>query len=92
MSEAAVKTKKPSKVNAKLIGDLAPYLGLVLVVIVFYILTNKNLLSWTNIQAMSSNVITTTLPPFFRRADTRKNSPVLNAIKARAISGRKAVP
>ena len=61
MSEAAVKTKKPSKVNARLIGDLAPYIGLVLVVIVFGFLTNWNLVSATNLQAMSSNVITTAM-------------------------------
>ena len=61
MSEAAVKTKKPSKVNARLIGDMAPYIGLVLVVIVFGFLTNWNLVSGTNLQAMSSNVITTAM-------------------------------
>lgn len=61
MSEAAVKTKGPSKVNAKLIGDLAPYIGLVLVVIVFYILTGGSLLNTTNIQSMANNVITTAM-------------------------------
>ena len=61
MSEAAVKTKKPSKVNARLIGDLAPYIGLVLVILVFGILTQWNLLSSTNIQAMINNVITTAM-------------------------------
>ena len=61
MNEAAVKTKKPSKVNARLIGDLAPYIGLVLVVVVFGFLTDWNLVSGTNLQAMSSNVITTAM-------------------------------
>ncbi|MBQ9031541.1 MAG: ABC transporter permease [Parasporobacterium sp.] len=61
MSEAAVKTKKPSKVNARLIGDMAPYIGLVLVVVVFYILTGGALLNGTNIQAMANNVITTAM-------------------------------
>ena len=61
MNEAAVKTKSPSKVNARMIGDMAPYIGLVLVVIVFGFLTNWNLVSGTNLQAMSSNVITTAM-------------------------------
>ena len=61
MSEAAVKTKAPSKVNARLIGDMAPYIGLVLVVVVFYFLTGGALLNSTNIQAMINNVITTAM-------------------------------
>ena len=61
MNEAAVKTKSPSKLNARMIGDMAPYIGLVLVVIVFGFLTNWNLVSGTNLQAMSSNVITTAM-------------------------------
>lgn len=61
MSEAAVKTKKPSKVNAHLIGDMAPYIGLVLVIVVFYFLTNGALLNTTNIQSMANNVITTAM-------------------------------
>ena len=40
----------------------------------------------------SSTVIVITLPPFFFSEDRRKNSPVLKAMKARAISGRKEVP
>ena len=61
MSEAAVKTKKPSKVNARLIGDLAPYIGLVLVIVVFYFLTKGALLGYTNLQSMANNVITTAM-------------------------------
>ena len=40
----------------------------------------------------SSTVITTTFPPFFLRVEKRKNSPVLNAMNARAISFRKSIP
>ena len=39
----------------------------------------------------SSTVMVITLPPFFFSTERRKNSPVLKAMKARAISGRKAV-
>ena len=40
----------------------------------------------------SSTVMVITLAPFFFRAERRKNSPVLKAMKARAISGRKPMP
>ena len=39
----------------------------------------------------SSSVMTITLPPFFRMAEIRKNSPVLKAMKDSATSGRKSV-
>ena len=61
MTQTAVKTKAPSKINTRLIGDMAPYLGLVLVIIIFGFLTNWNLLSGTNLQAMANNVITTAM-------------------------------
>ena len=35
--------------------------------------------------------MTKTFPPFFFRVETWKNSPVLKAMKAKAISGRKEV-
>lgn len=61
-TEAAVETKKgPAKLNARLIGDLAPYAGLVLVVAVFSILTKGALLSSLNLQSMASTVIMTAM-------------------------------
>ena len=52
---------KPSKVNAKLIGNIAPYVGLILVIVVFGILTEGALLSVGNLQAMANTVILTAL-------------------------------
>ena len=40
----------------------------------------------------SNTVITMFLPPFFLSVDILKNSPVLNAINASAISARKLIP
>ena len=61
-TETAVETKKaPSKLNARLIGNLAPYAGLVLVVAVFSILTKGALLSSLNLQSMASTVILTAM-------------------------------
>lgn len=40
----------------------------------------------------SKSVMTTTFIPFFFKTSKRKNSPVENAIKARAISGRNSMP
>jgi len=40
----------------------------------------------------SNKVITTTFPPFFFKTASLKNSPVLKAIKARAISDKKSIP
>ena len=41
---------------------------------------------------VSKSVITNTLPPFFFRTENLKNSPILNAIKASAISDKKSIP
>ena len=38
------------------------------------------------------DLITTTFQPFFFRTEKRKNSPVLKAMKASAISDRKSMP
>ena len=46
----------------------------------------------TDAKHASSTVMTATFAPFFLIADIRKNSPVLNAIKASAISLRKSMP
>ncbi len=56
--KAEVKTRK---VDAKMIGNIAPYLGLVAVIVVFAILTKGTLLSVTNLQAMSNSIIVTAL-------------------------------
>ena len=40
----------------------------------------------------SKTVMTMFLPPFFLRVESLKNSPVLNAINASAISARKLIP
>lgn len=53
--------KKPVAVNAKLIGNIAPYAGLLLVVVVFAILTGGALLKTSNLQAMANNVIVTAM-------------------------------
>jgi ribose transport system permease protein len=54
--------RKPAKkLDARLIGNLAPIAGLVLVVIVFAILTKGALLSANNLQALASSVITTAM-------------------------------
>lgn len=55
------KTKSPSKIDAKLIGSVAPYVGLVLVIIIFTVLTKGALLSTNNIQAMVNQVIVVAL-------------------------------
>lgn len=60
-AKAEAQVKGPSKVNTKLIGDLAPYIGLVLVVVVFSILTKGALVGASNLQAMANNVIVTAM-------------------------------
>lgn len=55
------KEKSPSKVDARLIGNIAPYAGLILVLVVFSITTKGALLSTSNLQAMSNNVIMTAM-------------------------------
>lgn len=59
--EAAAKTKAPSKLNTKLIGELAPLIGLILVIVIFTALTRGALLSSQNLQSLSSQVIVTAL-------------------------------
>ena len=62
MAETKAKEKSGGKkVNGKLIGNLAPYIGLVLVIIIFTILTGGSLLNTTNLQSMSNQVIVTAL-------------------------------
>ena len=46
----------------------------------------------TEARRASKSVMMTTLIPFFLRTSNRKNWPVENAIKARAMSGRKSMP
>ena len=53
---------------------------------------NDTMKTITDARHASSTVITTTFPPFFLRVEKRKNSPVLNAMNARAISFRKSIP
>ncbi len=50
-----------TKINARFIGNIAPYIGLVLVVVVFGVLTKGALLSVNNLQAMASTVILTAM-------------------------------
>ena len=59
--EETLNKKQAVKVNKQLIGDIAPYAGLVLVVIVFGFLTNWKLLSVDSLQSMSSSVMTTAI-------------------------------
>lgn len=55
------KKKASAKIDARLIGNIAPYAGLVLVVAVFSALTHGALLSANNLQAMASTVIMTAM-------------------------------
>lgn len=59
--DEGTKKKKTSKIDARLIGNIAPYAGLVLVIIVFAFLTNGKLLSTDSLQSMSSSVLTTAI-------------------------------
>ena len=58
---AVKKAKTKSGPNARLIGELAPFVGLVLVIVVFTALTGGALLSAQNLQSLSSQVIVTSL-------------------------------
>ncbi len=58
---AEIKTKARTKPDTRLIGELAPIVGLVLVVVIFTLLTKGALLSSGNLQSLSSQVITTAL-------------------------------
>lgn len=55
------KDKKTNKIDAKLIGNIAPYVGLIAVILIFTVLTKGALLSVTNLQTMSNSVIVTAL-------------------------------
>lgn len=59
--DATAKKAAPQKINTKLIGELAPFIGLILVIIIFSILTKGALLSSQNLQSLSSQVIVTAL-------------------------------
>ena len=54
-------TKKQKRDIGRLIGNIAPYAGLVVIIILFQILTKGRLLSAVNIQSMVNNVIVTAL-------------------------------
>lgn len=54
-------SKKTKKVNTQLIGNLAPYLGLVLVIVLFAILTNGRLVTTDSLKTMANSVITTAI-------------------------------
>ena len=58
-TEAAAKPHK--NVDARLIGDLAPIVGLILVIVIFAVLTKGALLSKNNLQSLASSVITTAM-------------------------------
>lgn len=60
-TEKSIKGKKPSTVDARKIGNMAPYMGLVLVIIVFSITTKGALLSTMNLQSLTNQVIVTAL-------------------------------
>ena len=59
-----------------------------------FIFKIKNITIKINKDAIKDSkiVITITLLPFFFKIENLKNSPVLNAIKAKAISERKSIP
>ena len=61
LEEAGRKKTASTKIDARLVGNIAPYAGLVLVVVVFAILTKGALLSVSNLQGMSSTVILTAM-------------------------------
>lgn len=61
MEAAGQKKTASSKIDTRLVGNIAPYIGLVLVVVVFAVLTKGALLSSNNLQAMSSTVIMTAM-------------------------------
>ncbi|MCD8216829.1 MAG: ABC transporter permease [Clostridiales bacterium] len=55
------KEKKEKKLDARTVAALAPYIGLVAVIVIFEIITKGALLSVTNLQSLSSQVIVTAL-------------------------------
>lgn len=54
-------TRSFPKMNTRMIGDMAPYVGLLLVIIVFGALTGGNLLQMSNLKAMTNDIIVTGL-------------------------------
>lgn len=61
MSETGTATKKAKRDVARLIGNIAPYAGLVIIIVLFQILTGGKLLGKVNLQSMVNNVIVTAL-------------------------------
>lgn len=61
LEAAGQKKTAATKIDARLVGSIAPYAGLVLVVVVFAALTRGALLSVNNLQAMASTVIMTAM-------------------------------
>ena len=61
--------KENKKDYAKIIGNLAPYIGLVAVIILFEALTGGALLSSGNVQALINSVIVTALPWFVSKPE-----------------------
>lgn len=53
--------KKAKKIDARMIGNFAPYIGFILVLIIFTITTKGALISVQNLQSLSSQVIVTAL-------------------------------
>lgn len=56
-----VTTKKAKRDIGRLIGTIAPYVGLVLIILLFQILTDGKLLASSNLKSMINNVIVTAL-------------------------------
>ncbi len=61
MSETGTATKKAKRDVARIIGNIAPYAGLIIIIILFQILTGGKLLAKVNLQSMINNVIVTAL-------------------------------
>lgn len=61
MSETGTATKKAKRDIGRLIGNIAPYAGLIIIIILFQILTEGKLLARVNLQSMVNNVIVTAL-------------------------------
>ena len=53
--------KEGRKINTQSVGNLAPYIGLIAVIIIFTILTKGALVSGSNLQALLNSVIVTAL-------------------------------
>lgn len=53
--------KKAKRIDTRWIGNFAPYIGLILVVIIFSVTTKGALLAVTNLQALSNQIMVTAL-------------------------------